>query len=476
MLATESVDSGEIIVLTVMHSFKSRISISVVTSALILGQVAVPAHSVVLQDMSIAYQATMNGNLATTGNTVLTCSTTTGQNAASCSDARERKGPHLNNDDFVMTNLKADFGNLANASYFNASSGMLVIPTDAQIVHATLFWSGNTRLNSGESPAQNSALKNQVLFARGSENCVSAIDGCRVSAIAADVYQVNAQSNLGPYRASVDVTSKLTDPNLSWTLSGPHQSLKLSVANIQTTLGRDKAAGWGIIVAYQDPSSTPRAITILKVFDLEYMIQDDEFIFEDFKTADSGNVLSDLVVVAIDGDAGFTGDSMSIIDAESSAVVADQVNPDDNLANSTISNSGVTSPFLNNSDVARATNTFGIDVDHLTLVNAISNDVSEAKIWPSATSDLYFISGLAMSVEITSPDVVLTKYVSSVSGGDASKVEVGDAIEYTVTARNKGQSAATDVKIRDVIPADVTISSSTGVNCPVVRNGEICKT
>lgn len=458
-----------------MHRFKSRVAISLVVFAIVLGQVSSPANSVVLQNMSIAYRATINGNFATTGNSVLTCSTSSGPYATQCSDARARKGSRLNNDDFVMTNLKADFGKVAKADYFNASSGTLVIPTDAQIVHATLFWSGNTRLNNGDTPAQNSGLKNQVLFARGSENCLTAGDGCRVSARATDVYQVNAQSNLGPYRASADITSKLSDPRLNWTLNGPHQSLKVSVANIQTTLGRDKAAGWGLIVAYQDPSSAPRAITILKGFAQESMIQDDEFIFEDFKTADSGNVLSDFALVAIDGDASLTGDSISIIDSVSSTVVADQVNPDDNLANSTISVSGIHSPFLNNSEVARSRNTFGIDVDHLTLVNAISNNVSSAKLWPSATNDVYFISGLALSVEITSPDVVLTKYVSSVSGGDVSKVEAGDVIVYTVTALNQGQSNATDVKIRDVVPSDISVTSSTGTDCDVVPKGEICK-
>ncbi len=458
-----------------MHKFMSLMVISIVVPAVVLGQFSLPANSVELQSMSIAYRATLNGNIATTGNSVLTCSTSSGQYATLCSDARERRGSRLNNDDFVMTNLKTNFGRLAKASYFNASSGTLVIPTDAQIVHATLFWSGNMRLNSGDTPAQNSALKNQVLLARGSENCSSTGQECRVTARASDVYQVNAQSNLGPYRASADITSKLSDPQLNWTLSGPHQSLKISVANIQSTLGRDKSAGWGLIVAYQDPSSTPRAITILKGFAQESMIQDDEFFFEDFKTADTGNVLSDFALVAIDGDAGLTGDSMSIVDSVSSAVVADQVNPDDNLANSTISVSGIYSPFLNNSEVARSTNTFGIDVDHLTLVNAISNNVSEATLWPSGTNDTYFITGLAMSVEITSPDVVLTKYVSSVSGGDASSVEVGDAIEYTVTALNQGQSNATDVKIRDVIPADISVTGSTGTDCSVVPSGEICK-
>ncbi|MEY4251589.1 MAG: hypothetical protein RL691_470, partial [Actinomycetota bacterium] len=70
-------------------------------SLLALGLTASPAKAIVLQDMTVAYQGTLNGNFTSTGNSVLTCSTASGANASLCADAQQRKGSKLNNDDFV---------------------------------------------------------------------------------------------------------------------------------------------------------------------------------------------------------------------------------------------------------------------------------------------------------------------------------------------------------------------------------------
>jgi uncharacterized repeat protein (TIGR01451 family) len=424
--------------------------------------------------MSIAYQGTLNGNFASTGNTVLTCSNNTGTNASLCEEARQRKGTKLNNDDFVMTSLKTTFSDVPTSSIFNSSQGVLTIPANAEVVNATFFWGGNLRVNSGDIAAPDPTKKNEVLFALGSETCASSA-ACKTTAANSDVYQVNAQTNLGPYRASADVTARFSNTNQKWTVSGPHQTMLISVANIQTTLGLDKAAGWGIIVAYKDPNSSPRAITIYKGFAQESMIQDDEFIFNNFQTAANGNVLADFGLVAFDGDASSKTDSISLVDSKASVVIADQVNPDNNIANSTISNFGIHNPYLNNSSSARSRNTFGIDVDQISMVNGLSHNVTSAKLWPSASADVYFISGLALSVEITSPDITLTKVVSGLSGASPTTVEAGDLIEYTVTAKNNGQANATNVQVLDELPTDLASVTSTGTDCSSSPPQTICK-
>jgi hypothetical protein len=104
---------------------------------------ASPARAVTLQPMTVAYSGVVAGNLSTAGNSVLTCSTTTGTYAASCAKARSRSATRLNNEDYQMINVKAPFAGLSNSSYFNASSGSIVVPAGASIVHATLFWGGS---------------------------------------------------------------------------------------------------------------------------------------------------------------------------------------------------------------------------------------------------------------------------------------------------------------------------------------------
>lgn len=432
------------------------------------------AQAIVLQDMSIAYQGTLNGNFASTGNSVLTCSTTTGANSGLCADARQRKGLKLNNDDFVMTNLKTSFSDLPPSNILNSSQGLLTIPANSQIVHATLFWSGTLRLNSGDVAATDPTKKNQVLLALGNESCASSAT-CQTISAASDVYQVNAQTNLGPYRASADVTSRFTRTDQDWNSSGPHQTMLISVANIQTTLGLDKAAGWGLLVAYKDPDSSPRAITIYKGFAQEAMLQDDEFRFNYFRTAAKGNVLADFGLVAFDGDASTKTDSISLVDSKSSVVIADQVNPNNNIANSTISNAGIHNPYLNNGSPSRSRNTFGVDVDQISMVNGLSRNVTATSVMPSAAADVYFISGLALSVEITSPDITLSKVIKSVSGSSPTTVQAGDVMEYTVTATNTGQSDATNVQVFDELPVDLSSVTSTGTNCPSSSPPTICK-
>jgi uncharacterized repeat protein (TIGR01451 family) len=443
------------------------------TVGLIVSLLASPAPAVILQPMSVAYSGVVSGNLSTAGNSVLSCSTTSGSYAATCAKARSRSALRLNNDEYQMVNIKAAFAGVPDANYFNASSGVIVVPTGASIIHATLFWGGSMRINPGDTPAIDPVAKGQVLFARPNDNCSTT--NCVVTSPAADIYQINATTDLGPYRASADITDKLNQPNLGWITNGPYQSLTVSVANVQTTLGLDKAAGWGVIVVYQDSASTPHHIRILKGMAQESIVKDDLFPFDGFQTASTGNVLSELALVAFDGDASNATDSISVIDAGGSAVIADQANPDNNIANSTISLAGTITPYLNNSSIDRSSNTFGIDVDRISMVNGLSRNVTSAKLQPSVRSDVFYVTGIGLSNEITSPDIQLTKYVSAVSGGDVSTVETGDSVEYTITATNNGQSNASNLVIRDSLVSDLSLTTSTGTDCANVTAGEVCK-
>ena len=145
-------------------------------------------------------------------------------------------------------------------------------------------------------------------------------------------------------------------------------------------------------------------------------------------------------MIAFDGDASWNQDSISTMDTFGSAIISDGVNPDNNIANSTISLAGIITPYLNNSSIDRATNTFGVDVDRISLVNAISKEVEYSDVIPSAYGDSYYIAGQAFAIEITSPDLVLTKTVDSITGADPVLTEAGDTIVYTVEIENVGQA------------------------------------
>ena len=262
---------------------------------------------------------------------------------------------------------------------------------------------------------------------------------------------------------------------MEWTISGPHQKISVAVANIQTTTGRDKAAGWGLLIAYTNASESPKHIKILKGFGQESLLEDDQINFDGFETTATGDVLNEFGMIAFDGDASWNQDSISTMDAFGSAIISDGVNPDNNIANSTISAGGVHNPYLNGSALDRNRNTFGVDVDQILLTNALGQESSSVDLLPSVTGDTFYISGLAWATEITSPDLMLTKYVSDLTGGDPNLVESGDAIEYTVEVKNVGRSTAKDVVIRDLLPADIDNVVSTGTDCSSVPADQICK-
>jgi uncharacterized repeat protein (TIGR01451 family) len=455
--------------------FKIRMLLTGILAMSLVMAAPSPGNSVVLQEMTVAYEGVLAGGIATTGNTVLTCSTSTGPNASDCASARTRSGTKLNNDDFVMSHIKVPFGSLAPTDYFNSSNGQLVLPAGSEIAHATLYWTGTLRQNTSDTPAPNPSLKRRVLFSISNQDCSLKSDPCLLESRISDVYQVNPNTNLGPYRASVDVTNLLSEESLTWTISGPHQKLSVAVANIQTTTGRDKAAGWGLLVAYTNPSESPKHIKILKGFGQESLLEDDEIEFNGFETTSSGDVLNEFAMIAFDGDASWSQDSISTKDSKGSAIISDPVNPDSNIANSTISAGGAHNPYLNGSALDRNKNTFGVDVDQISLINALGYEVDSVDLLPSVTGDTFYISGLAWATEITSPDLLLTKYVSDLTGADPELVEAGDAIEYTITVKNTGRSTAKNVEIQDVLPADLDSVTSTGTNCSAIPAGEICK-
>ena len=449
--------------------------LSAVLAAALVVATDSPADAVVLQEMTVAYEGVVSGGLATTGNTVLTCSTTSGTNASDCASARNRSGSKLNNDDFVISHIKVPFGSLSSAEYFNSSNGQIVLPAGSQIAHATLYWTGTLRQNSGDLPAPNPSAKRRVLFSIAGQDCSLSGNPCLVESKLADLFQVNPNTNLGPYRASIDVTNLLSDENLVWTTSGPHQKISVAVANIQTTTGRDKAAGWGIFIAYTNASESPKHIKILKGFGQESLLEDDQINFDGFETTSTGDVLNTFGMIAFDGDASSSQDSISTKDSFGSTIISDAVNPDSNIANSTISAGGVHNPYLNGSALDRNRNTFGVDVDQIDLTNALGYEVDSVDLLPSVTGDTFYISGLAWATEITSPDLTLTKTVSDLTGGDPNLVQSGDQIEYTVTVKNVGRSSAKAVVIRDLLPADLDNVTSTGSNCSSIPKGEICK-
>ena len=444
----------------------------VVITASLLG--LAPTSALTLDAFGTRFEGNVAGDFVLTGNTVLTCSTTAGAlGAASCGAARTRQGNFLDNDNHFMRHLEVPVGGLPSADVFNSSSNVIRIPAGAEVLYAELFWSGSLLSDAGDVSAPSPTDKDQVLFAVGDDDCTVPVAGCDVSALSVDVVQETLGSDLGQYRASAVVTSRLQD--VQWTSSKNSWESIVTVGNIQTTQGLDKAAGWSLAVVFSAPGHELRHVQVLGGFGVVARRSGATVPLDGFLTPSTGDVRSSIGLVAFDGDLGDASDSAYLRQASSQTVLEDNQNPEINIANSTIASGGALSPYLSDTSADRSSNTFGVDVDRIDLTNALAHGSTQTTLVMSAQQDTWFPTALAYSTELPSADVQVLKYVSDVSGGSATAVDTGDVLTYTLHVTNVGNGSAASVIVRDEIPADLTLTSSLGTDCPTVPIGYVCK-
>ena len=447
-------------------------SVCCLLSALLLG--AQPSSALTLDTFTPRFEGNVAGDFALTGNTVLTCSTTNGDlGAASCDAARRRLGPTADNDNHYMRNIEVPVGGLSGADVFNSSSNFMSIPADAHVVYAELFWSGTLLVEPGDVSASSAANKDRVIFAVGDDDCTGPSNPCLVTAQSADVVQEELGADLGQYRASAVVTARLQQA--PWKSERNTWQSLVTVGNIQTAQGVDKAAGWSLAVVFASPGHEMRHVQVLGGFGVVARRSGATVPLEGFLTPSRGDVSSSIGLVAFDGDLGDASDSMYLRQDTSQTVLEDGQNPELNIANSTISSGGQQSAYLDDATPEQAANTFGVDSDRIDLMNALGHNSTQATLVMSSQQDTWFPVGLAYSTELPSADIALEKFVSEVSGAPSTQVNIGDSLTYTIRVTNSGNGSASRIVIRDDIPADLTVTASSGTNCTKVQSGQICK-
>jgi uncharacterized repeat protein (TIGR01451 family) len=96
-------------------------------------------------------------------------------------------------------------------------------------------------------------------------------------------------------------------------------------------------------------------------------------------------------------------------------------------------------------------NQLGFDAD-LVQYNGLPNGTTSVDLQFTSSQDVYFPQVLTFAVNLYLPDLVttFTKTVQDLNGGD---VLPGDVLEYTISFTNTGLDGATNVVLRDPIPA-----------------------
>ena len=440
------------------------------------------AKSAELESFRSVFAQNLTGSFALTGNTNQTCSTTLGIEQTSCQAARNFNSSmrELNNDAHVMRNIEQPIGTVDKSLIFNSSANEISIPRNSKVVSAFLYWFGTlevpTEAEFGIAP-NNPMKANQVLLAGPNDNCQT-IAECTETGI--QVTESLGSGISGFYAAHADVTKRVSDDlEQGWTASSTSETAKYTVANIQSAQGVGTSAGWSLIVIYTNSNSPLQHIELQSGFSLVAPRSAQNLTFSDFDSPITGDVMSSIGLIGIDGDAGTTGDSLTV-HSQSPTLVSDYTNDANNVMNSSISTDGRRSDFLTGQTVGQSKNTFGIEADRFTLTNAVARGSNSVRLNLNSTVDSFYVPAVILATPLAKSNLQVTKYISTVTQGGAGSnatVTAGDTLEYTIVIASIGTGVAKDISLGDTFPSkNLTNLQTVTPGCAVLELTLTCST
>uniref|UniRef100_A0A832I359 DUF11 domain-containing protein n=1 Tax=Eiseniibacteriota bacterium TaxID=2212470 RepID=A0A832I359_UNCEI len=364
---------------------------------------AAPAAAQVVRAFTPRFSTNDNGDIALIGNTLMSCT-----GGGGCTNGRNGTGGSVNNNDFSMQYVDVD----GDATTFASSRATLALPAGATVLWAGLYWQGDS----------NSGLRNTVRLATPAAGYVT------VTAAQLDAYGT-------AYSGYADVTAQVRAGG-----NGVY-----TVADVRSTTGSNRFAGWALVVVHRDPTQPPRNLV---VFDGYAHVAPGATVtmgVAGFLTPPSGAVNTRLGVVAGEGDRGLTGDAFRL----NGTALSDAVNPATNFFNSTVSGLGahVTSK------TPHYVNQLGWDVDLVSASGVLANGATSATIALSSSGDRYYPGVVTFATELYQPILEGSNFTKSASDVNGAPLRPGETIEYVVTLANGGNDGAVGVTLRDTIPA-----------------------
>ncbi|GGS18253.1 DUF11 domain-containing protein [Deinococcus knuensis] len=405
--------------------------------ALLLAALALlllPGRASAQQAFATRYANTAtNGDIVLIGNVNFHCTTGTLATSAqrtACNNARN--GLNITNNATYMVEVDVD----ADPGTTNSSSATLSIGGGSTVLFAGLYWSGISSSATNRSSV--------TLAAPGASG---------VPVTASSVAAIGSV-----YQSFADVTALVRQGG-----QGAY-----TIGNVASTRGAGNWASWTLVVAYRNTSLPTRN---LAVFDGLQQASNPaaplDITVSGFITPSVGQVRNTIGVVAYDGDAGSAEGSAATppgslrfgANAASLNTVSNNVNPVNDVFNSTISTTTGTSGSAQNVTTGSNpafTNTLGVDIDTFTPNTPLPNGSTSALVRVIGTSnDVIYPGVITLATDIFVPNIkdALTKTVTDLNGGDLLP---GDVLEYELLIRNQGNDGALNVILTDPIPARTT--------------------
>ncbi|RED49314.1 T9SS type B sorting domain-containing protein [Seonamhaeicola aphaedonensis] len=363
------------------------------------------------------------------------------------------------NQDISMQYIDID----SDASTFSSSSADLSLhlqpdgsaTTCYRVAYAGLYW--GAILQSGSR-----SDINQVKFKLpGSTNYTDITGEIIYDAIASPIIAETGEPGNTPYACYAEVTDLLTGlSNVEGTYT---------VANVTSSLGLNNstglAAGWTLIVIYEDPNLHTKSFNIFDGFSHIYNGHQETVPVTGFATPPAGNIDLQFAYAALDGDRTKRATKLEINGKE----VTTPLRSANKFFGSVIENeNGVSHPRVPYSD-----NTLGYDTGFLEILNSepefIKNGDTSAdfrlQVARGQADPIFAFLG-AFAVDIIAPDIHLTKVVLDTSGDDidGDDVYLGDQLFYEITYQSVGNDNVTEFTIKDVLPDNIVFDPTTDID------------
>ncbi|MGE5636773.1 MAG: hypothetical protein ACM3UV_07530 [Nocardioidaceae bacterium] len=389
---------------------------------LMVGVIAWPGVAVAEVPFAPRYSTNEQGAIWVTGSTLMTCPTAAANCAAS--QAGTATGAALSNNSFSMVQVDVD----ADPATFNSSSSTFTPASGYEVLFAGLYFGGRVNAGTGGVPAPNAAARGTALLRTPTSGGYVPVTGT-VS---------DSTVIAGAYVAFADVTELVRSSGAG----------RYYVGNVQSGTGLDRYAGWSLVVVYRDPALPLRNMT---VFDgLQTIQQGDPPLtigVSGFRTPLGGPVRTSVGLVAYEGDRGSAGDRLAL----NGRLLSDAANPATNLFNSSVSFEGTDTLAQR---IPAFVNGLGFDSDRILADSVLPNGATSTAFEASTTLDQYLIQTVTFTTDLSTPRLSVDKSVADLNGGD---VQPGDVLRYTVTTRNGGDDAATQLRVQDAVPPQTTL-------------------
>ncbi len=394
----------------------------------------------------------VNGNMTFIANNILNVNSPWKKNAAGVWKRGTDVAYHDNEDNnehylyYIDIDKFIDEDRDGRDDTFSSSSATLSLPNPncSRVVYAGLYWAGVYNGASDDYRKVKLKLPSSSTY---------------IDIIADPNNREILSSTTRSYTCFKDITALVqaeSNPNGVYT-----------AANILATEGKaagtGSAAGWTMIVVYENESETRKNISIFDGY-ADVTNTEVEVPYSGFKTIPTGNVKAEQIIGALEGDRRRGNDKYEFKDKNGNYnPLSNNLNPANNFFNNSIT---IYDSYLTGKN-PESTNTFGFDVDQIKIKNpgnsVIDNNQTSADVKFTSRGDFYYPFLSAMSIEVIEPEIKLVKTaVDATNLPITSEVALGGEVYYNITFQNIGTDNAKNTVIVDELKTTVDFEDVLG--------------